>query len=349
MLNFNIKFIKRTVMGLMDFIKGELIEIIDWVETDGDTVMAKFPDKGNNIKYGAQLTVRESQLAIFVNEGKIADVYGPGRYELNTQNMPILTTIKGWKYGFQSPFKVDVYFVSTKQFTNLKWGTPNPVMMRDPEFKQVRVKAFGTYFIKVKDAKAFFTEFSGTAPLIRIGMIEEHLRDIVSPKFAEALGEAKIAVLDMVSNYSELGTVIAPILQRDLDPFGIELTKFQITSTTLPEEVLAFYDKMTSMNMVGDMNKFTQFQAASAIEKAAENPAGNGAGAGVGLGAGIGLGQMMAQSMQGAQANANANAAPVQSKEDIMKMLKDLAELKTQGILTEEEFNQKKTELLAKL
>ncbi len=335
-------------MGLLDFIKGELIEIIEWVETDADTVLWKFQDKGNNIKYGAQLTVRDSQVAIFINEGKIADVYGPGRHELSTQNMPLLTTLKGWKYGFQSPFKVDVYFISTKQFANLKWGTPNPVMVRDPEFKQVRVKAFGTYFIRVNDPKLFFTEFSGTSPVLRIGEIEEKLREIVSPKFAEAIAEANVAVLDLASRYTELGDVIAPILQKDMSVFGIELTKFQISSTTLPEEVLAFYDKMTSMHMVGDMNKFAQFQAATSIEKAAENPGGS-AGAGVGIGAGLGLGQMMAQAMSQSTQAAQPAQTSAPSKDDIMKTLKDIAELKNQGILTEEEFNQKKTELLAKL
>lgn len=337
-------------MGLMDFIKNELIEIIDWVEQDPNMVMYKFQDKGNNIKYGAQLTVRESQVALFINEGQIADVYMPGRHELTTANMPILTTLKGWKYGFQSPFKVDIYFISTKQFTNLKWGTPNPVMMRDPEFKQVRLKAFGTYFIKVKDAKLFFKEFAGTHPILTIDKIEDSLRDIVSPKFAEAIAEANVAVMDMVSKYTEIGDVVAPILQRDMDAFGIELTKFQITSTTLPEEVLAFYDKMTNMNMVGNnMAQFTQFQTANAIGDAANNP-GGAAGAGIGVGAGIGLGNVIAQNMMNMNQQVQANTSTTsQTKEDIMKLLKDLGELKNSGILTEDEFNKKKAELLAKL
>lgn len=148
-------------MGLFDFVSNEFIEVIDWVETSQDIVVHKFPDNGNNIKMGAQLTVRESQIALFVNEGKIADIYGPGRHELTTENMPIMTTLKGWKFGFKSPFKVDIYFVSTKQFTNLKWGTPNPVMVRDPEFKQVRIKAFGTYFVKIKDASLFLLNLLG--------------------------------------------------------------------------------------------------------------------------------------------------------------------------------------------
>ncbi|MBX7226663.1 MAG: SPFH domain-containing protein [Chitinophagales bacterium] len=333
-------------MGLFDFVSNEFIEVIDWVETDQDTIIQKFPDKGNNIKMGAQLTVRESQIAIFVNEGKIADIYQPGRYELTTENMPVLTTLKGWKYGFKSPFKVDIYFVSTKQFTNLKWGTPNPVMVRDPEFKQVRIKAFGTYFIRVNDAALFFKEFAGTAPVLRIAAVEDRLRDIVSPKFAESLAEANVAVLDLVSRYSEMGEVIKPFLQQDFTPFGIELTKFQITSTTLPPEVEAFYDKMTTMNMVGDMSKFTQFQTATSIEKAAENE-GGGAGAGVGIGAGFAMGNLMSQNMN-QQNQVNQNQV-VQSKDDIMKMLKDLGELKNAGILTEEEFDTKKKELLAKL
>lgn len=331
-------------MGLFDFVSNEFIEVIDWVENDQNVVVHKFPDKGNNIKMGAQLTVREAQIAIFVNEGKIADIFGPGRHELTTENMPIMTTLRGWKYGLKSPFKVDIYFVSTKQFSNLKWGTPNPVMVRDPEFKQVRIKAFGTYFIRIKDASLFFKEFAGTAPELNIGEVEEKLRDIVSPKFAESLAEANVAVLDLVSKYTEIGDIIKPFLQTDLEPFGIELTKFQITSTTLPPEVEAFYDKMTTMNMIGDMGKFTQFQTATSIEKAAENE-GGGAGAGVGIGAGFAMGNLMNQNMN--QQNNQTNLSS--SKEDIMKMLKDLGDLKTAGILTEEEFNAKKKELLAKL
>ncbi len=334
-------------MGLLDFIKGELIEVIDWVESDNDTVLWKFPDRDANIKYGAQLTVRESQTAIFVDEGRIGDIYEPGRFELITQNMPITTTLKSWKHGFDSPFKVDVYYLSTRTFTNLKWGTPNPIMLRDPQFKQVRVKAFGTYFIKVVDPAKFFTEFAGTKPQLKIYEIEESLRDIVSPKFAEALAEANVSVLDMVSKYTELGDTIAPILQKDLDPFGIELVKFQITSTSLPKEVEEFYDKMTNINMVEDMAKFQQFQQANALEEAAKNPNG-GAGEGIGAGLGFGMAQMFLNQQQ--NQNQNQNAAPkAESKEDIMKLLKELGELKTAGILTEEEFTTKKKELLDRL
>ena len=247
-------------MGLFDFIRDEFLEVIEYVEDDRDIVLWKFPDEDKEIKYGAQLTVRESQMAIFLDEGRFADTFEPGRHKLITDNIPILTTIKSWKYGFNSPFKADVYYLSTRTFPGLKWGTPNPIILRDPQFKQVRVKAFGTYFIRIKDPKKFFTEYSGTGHIIRIQEIEAHLRDIVSPKFAEAIAEAGVSVMDMVANYTELGAAILPVLQRDLDDFGIELTKFQITSTSLPKEVEEFYDKMTNMNMVDDMNKFQQFQ-----------------------------------------------------------------------------------------
>ncbi|MEM7102683.1 MAG: SPFH domain-containing protein [Bacteroidota bacterium] len=334
-------------MGLFDFIKNEFIEVIDWVESDGDTVLWKFPDKDNNIKYGAQLTVRESQQALFIDEGQIADVFEPGRITLYTENMPILTTLRSWKHGFDSPFKVDVYYVSTKQFTSLKWGTPNPIILRDPQFKQVRVKAYGVYFIRIKDPKLFFTEFAGTAPVLKISTIEDRLRDIVSPKFAESLAEANVSVLDMVSNYSELGDKITPLLQVELDPFGIELTKFQITSTSLPKEVEAFYDKMTNMNMVEDLDKFTQFQQAEAIEKAAENP-GGGAGEGIGIGVGLGMAKMF-MDKQGKEEKSDDSSSKEPTKEEIIGLLKELGTLKESGILTDEEFNEKKKELLARL
>ncbi len=331
-------------MGLFDFIKNEVIDIIEWVESNNTVVMYKYPDAGKDIKYGAQLTVRESQEALFLNEGQIADVYQPGRHELTTANMPILTTLRSWKYGFESPFKVDTYFLSKRQFTNLKWGTPNPIMMRDPEFKQVRVRAFGVYFLKVKDAKLFFREYAGTAPVLHISDIEESLRDLIAPKFAEALAEAKISVLDLATQYSELGDIIKPIMQRDLDEFGLELTKFQITSCTLPPEVEAFYDKMTQMNMVDNMNKFGQFQTFNSLDDAAKNPGGL-----ANIGAGIGMGNIIAQNMAGAMNN-NLNQQPAAvNKDEIMKTLKDLADLKTAGILTEAEFDAKKKELLAKL
>jgi membrane protease subunit (stomatin/prohibitin family) len=331
-------------MGLFDFIKGEFIEVIDWVEKDRSTVLWKFPDQDANIKYGAQLTVRDSQTAIFVDEGRIADIFEPGRFELITQNLPLLTSLRNWDKGFKSPFKADVYFLSLRTFTDLKWGTPNPVMLRDPEFKQVRVKAFGSYFVKIVDPEKFFLEFAGTAPVLKIDELEEQMRGIVAPKFAEALAESNISVMDLVANYTELGEQIRPILQKEFDPFGIELTTFQITSTSLPKEVEEFYDKMTNMNMVDDLDKFTRFQSANAIEKAAENP-GGGAGEGIGMGMGFGMAQMM-MNQQGKEQSSSAKA---ETREEILATIKELGKLKQDGILSEEEFDAKKKELLARL
>lgn len=329
-------------MGLFDFIKGEFIEVIDWVENDSDTILWKFPDADKNIKYEAQLTVRESQKAIFMDEGQIADVFDPGRYELITQNMPLMTTLRSWDKGFKSPFLCDVYFISTKTFTNLKWGTPNPIILRDPEFKQVRVKAHGTYFIKIADPLKFMKQYAGTNSSIKIQGLENSLREIVVQHFSEAIAEAGVSVLDLAANYSELGEKMVPILQKEFEPFGLELVKFQIASTTLPKEVLEFYDKMTNMNMVDNMNKFQQFQQANAIEKAAENP-GGGAGEGIGMGMGFGMANMM-MNQQGQNQN-----APAQTKEEIMKTLKELGQLKKDGILTAKEFEAKKKELLSRL
>lgn len=334
-------------MGLFDFIKNELIEIIDWVDDSSDTVIWKFPDRENNIKYGAQLTVRESQVAVFLNEGQIADVFGPGRYQLTTQNMPVLTTLKGWKYGFESPFKVDVYFVSTKQFTNLKWGTQNPIIVRDPEFKQVRVRAFGAYALRVAEAGKFLKEFAGTAPIVRIADVEGQLRTAIVNKFSDAIGEAGVSVLDLARNYSEMGEKLRPLLSEDFTTYGLELTKFYIENTSLPPEVEAFLDKTTQMNMAGDMHRFQQFQAGMAIENISEQEGGIG---GTALLMG-GLGQLMGGAVAPAPAPqpAAAPAAASQDKAQIMATLKELGELKAAGILTEEEFAAKKAELLARL
>ena len=332
-------------MGLFDFIKNEFVEVIDWVEQDSETILWKFPDADKNIKYGAQLTVRESQTAVFLDEGRVADVFEPGRFELITQNIPVTTTMRNWDKGFKSPFLADVYFVSLKTFTNLRWGTPNPILMRDPEFKQVRIKAHGTYFIRVKNVQQFMLSYAGTKNAVKVSDLEESLRNIVSQHFAEALAEAKISVLDMAANYTELGEKIVPILQKEFDPFGLELVTFQIASTTLPQEVLDFYDKMTNMNMVSDMQQFQQFQQANAIEKAADNP-GGGAGEGIGMGMGMGMANMM---MNQQNQNMPKQSEKAQTKEEIMDTLKELGKLLKGGILTQKEFDAKKKELLARL
>ncbi|MBO9201284.1 MULTISPECIES: SPFH domain-containing protein [Niastella] len=337
-------------MGLFDFIKNEFIEVIDWVDDSNNTVIAKFPDKGNKIMNGAQLTVRESQVVVLMNEGEFGDEYKPGRYELKTQNMPITTTLKSWKYLFDSPFKVDIYFVNTKQFTNLKWGTSNPIIMRDPEFKQVRIRSFGTYTIRVVDAKKFIKEFAGTNPWVTIEAVSEQLRNTIISKLSEGLAEAGVSVLDLAANFTEIGTRLKPIFQTDFDAWGIELGQFYIENVSLPEEVEKMLDKTTSLNMMGDkLNQFNQMQAGIAMEKMADNP---GAANTAGLGAGIVLTNMMQQAQQPQQQQQQQNAGAAASGNDQQKMLdllKQLGDLKTAGVLTEEEFNKKKAEILGKL
>jgi membrane protease subunit (stomatin/prohibitin family) len=336
-------------MGLFDFIKNEFIEVIDWVDDTNNTVLYKFSDKGNKIMNKAQLTVRESQVVVLMNEGEFGDEYQPGRYELTTQNMPITTTLKSWKYLFDSPFKVDVFYVNTKQFTNLKWGTSNPIIMRDPEFKQVRVRSFGTYTIRVKDAKKFIKEFSGTNPYVPIDAISEQCRNTIISKLAEGLAEAGVSVLDLAANFTEIGNKLKPIFQTDFDTWGIELGQFYIENVSLPEEVEKMFDKATQVNMMSDkLNQFNQMQAGIALENMSEN---SGAANIAGMGAGVLLTNMMQTQTQPQQPQQqqSANAATGNDQQKMIDLLKQLGELKAAGVITEEEFNQKKADILSKL
>lgn len=333
-------------MGIFDFIKNEFIEVIDWVDDTSDTVIYKFPDKGNKIMKGAQLTVRESQVAVLMNEGEFGDVYPPGRHELTTSNMPITTTLKSWKYLFDSPFKVDVFFVNTKQFTNLKWGTSNPVIVRDPEFQQVRLRSFGTYTMRVTDPQKFIREFAGTHPWVRIDAVSEQLRNVIISKLSEGLAEAGVSVLDLAANFTELGDKLKPVFQQEFNAWGIELGQFYIENVTLPEEVEKMLDKKTQLNMMGDkLNQFNQMQGGIALENLSNNP---GAAGMAGMGAGVILTNMLQQQSQPAPQQ-QAPASDPNEKQRLLDLLKQLGELKAQGILTEEEFNQKKAEILGKL
>src|SRR5687768_6300150 len=333
-------------MGLFDFIKGEFIEVIDWVDDTQDTVIYKFPDKGNKIMNGAQLTVRESQVVVLMNEGEFGDVYIPGRHELTTKNMPITTTLKSWKYLFDSPFKVDIYYVSTKQFTNLKWGTSNPIIIRDTDFGQVRLRSFGSYTMRVIEPKKFIKEFAGTQPWVRVDAINEQLRNTIISKLSEGLAEAKISVLDLAANFTEIGEKLKPVFQKEFDVWGIELCQFYIENVSLPEEVEKMLDKSTELNILKDkLNQFNQMQGGIALENMANNP---GAASTAGLGAGVILTNMLQQQQQPSAGNTTP-ANETQDKQKLVDLIKQLGELKAQGILTEEEFNQKKLELLGKL
>ncbi|MDN5286909.1 MAG: hypothetical protein JWR38_3183 [Mucilaginibacter sp.] len=305
------------------------LEIIESVTPDPNLLMWKFADADKEIKNGAALVVRESQSVLLLNEGQLADTFIAGKYALKTENIPILTRLKGWKYGFESPFKADVYFFNTHQFVNLKWGTPAPVLMRDPAFGQVRIRAFGTYNIRISDIGRFFREYAGTYPRLNIVELELQLRDFIAPKFAEVLAQANIAVVDAAGNISELNKKIQPLIQQYFTDLGLEVTQFTITSVTLPEEVLKHYDNVTGMNMVTDMNKFSQFSVASAMDK--ENSV---------------MGDAARQAVAMGMIMNQANPASPAPAEDIPARLKKLKELFETQLITEAEYAAKKEELL---
>ena len=292
-------------MALFNKIKqkafGEFIDIIEWTDDTSDTMIWRFPRYNSEIKNGAQLTVRETQVAVLVNEGQFADVFQPGRHELTTSNMPILTTIRGWKYGFNSPFKVDVYFVNTKQFLNQRWGTANPIMMRDPEFGPIRLRAFGSYNFRVQeDPIPFIKNVAGTSGEFTTEGISEQLRNFVITKFTDYLGESKIAALDLAANMNEFSQELTIGLKDDFAEYGIELTRFLVENVSLPEAVEEALDRRTSMGVIGNMTAYTQMQFADSLKDSANNPAGGGNLAGDAMGAGIGLamaGQMSGQMM----------------------------------------------------
>jgi membrane protease subunit (stomatin/prohibitin family) len=261
-------------MGLWDFIKTELIDIVEWLDDSGDTLVYRFQRHDNEIKNGAQLTVRPGQAAVFVNEGKIADVFEPGRYELSTKNLPILATLRGWKYGFDSPFKVEVYFVSTRQFTDQKWGTKNPLMLRDPEFGPIRLRAFGTYAFRASEPAKLIAEIVGTDGHFTVDEIHEQLRNLVVSRFADALGEGKIPALDLAGNYDELGDKVRGKIAPEFNRYGLELTTLLVENVSLPPEVEQALDKRSSMGVLGDLQAYTRYQTAEAIGDAAKQPGG---------------------------------------------------------------------------
>src|SRR5881394_2524980 len=283
-------------MGILDAIRSQFIEVIEWLDDSGNTILYRFPVQGQEIKNGARLTVRESQAAVFVYQGQIADVFGPGLYTIDGGNTPILSKLGAWIHGFNSPFKAEVYFVNTKQFTDLKWGTSNPVMMRDADFGMVRLRAFGIYSMRVADPRELIKQIAGTNAQFVTEDIEGQLRRTLVSGFSDALGESKIAALDLASNYDELGQFARNKLQDEFKTLGLELTKFTVENISLPEEVEKAMDQRTQMGVLGDMGRYTQFEAAQAMRDAAQNPSG-GAGLGAGLGAGFAVGNAMAGAM----------------------------------------------------
>ncbi len=296
---------------MIDWVKkltGELIDIIEWLDDSSNTLVYRYERHNNEIKYGARLTVREGQMAVFINEGQLADVFKPGMHMLTTQNMPILSTLKGWKYGFESPFKAEVYFVNTRKFTDLKWGTPGPATMRDKEFGIVRATAFGIYTIRVKDAGIFIKDISGTEGRFTTEQVQENLRGKIGLRIKEVMPELGISIIDMEAKVTEMGTMLRARIGADFEAMGLELCEVQVQDIGLPEEVEKAIDKRGAIAAVGNLQAYTQYETASAIRDAATTP-NSAAGAGMGLGAGFAMGAQMANQMGGAM-NAGGAAPP---------------------------------------
>lgn len=314
-------------MGIFDKVKeaafNQFIEVIEWLDNTQDTILYRFPVAGQEIKNGAQLIVRESQTAVFVFEGQVADVFAPGRYTIDGGNTPILSKLGAWKFGFNSPFKSEVYFVNTKQFTDMKWGTANPIMLRDNDFGVVRLRAFGAYSMRVIEPREFISQVAGTNAHFQTEDIDAQLKRAIVSEFSDAIGEMKIPALDLAAQYKELGEAIRAKINEDFKTYGLEVTKFYVENISLPEEVEKALDKRSSMGAIGNVDQYMKFQAADALRDAAQNE-GGGAGLGAGLGAGFAVGNQMANAFGGAnqgqqnqssggQSSTNAQTVPCPS------------------------------------
>ncbi len=332
-------------MGLKDFLKKQFIDVIHWVEETDGVLAYRYPMQDFEIQYGAQLTVRDSQKSIFVNEGRVTDVFGPGLFKLTTQTLPLLTNLMNWDKMFQSPFKSDVYFFSTRLQLNQKWGTANPITIRDKEFGAVRLRAFGIYSYKIEDPQAFYTQISGTRELYTVTDLEGQLRNTIISSITDLFASSSIPFLDMAANQDELGQKIKEKMAPEFKRLGLALDTLQVQNVSMPDELQKILDQRIGMGLIGDMGRYTQYQTAQSIPIAAANE-GGGAGIGVGLGAGLSIGQTMAASMSGAMQPPKA-ATDVAS--DVTATLEKLHDLMGKGILTKEEFEAKKAELLKKL
>ncbi|AMY70214.1 SPFH domain-containing protein [Frigidibacter mobilis] len=297
-------------MSIFDFLRGEFIDVIHWTDDTRDTMVWRFEREGHAIKYGAKLTVREGQAAVFVHEGQLADVFGPGLYQLETNNMPVMTTLQHWDHAFQSPFKSEIYFVSTVRFNGLKWGTKNPVMARDPEFGPVRLRAFGSYSMRVSDPGLFLKEIVGTDGEFTADEVSEHIRNVIVQEFSRVVTTSGIPVLDMAGNTGEFSRIVTDAISPTIAGYGLSIPELYVENISLPEAVEAALDKRSSMGIVGDLSRYAQFSAAEAMGAAASTP-NSGMGAGIGAGLGMAMGsQMAAAGPWGAAAQAGQAASP---------------------------------------
>ena len=297
-------------MSLRDFLSKQFIDVIEWVEPEDGILAYRYPMQDREIQNGGKLTVRDSQLALFVNEGKVADAFSPGLYTLNTNTLPILTYLKNWDKAFQSPFKSDVYFFSTRIQTNQHWGTPNPITIRDKEFGAVRLRAFGIYTFHIKDPKAFYTKISGTRDVYRSSDLEGQLLNTIVGRIGDTFANSGVPFLDMAANQVALAEKISGQLNAGFAEFGLALDSFVVENLSLPDELQKILDQRIGMNMVGDMGRYTQYQVAQSIPIAAGNEGGGTAGVGAGLGAGVAIGQAMMDSIRkGTSSTADTGAA----------------------------------------
>lgn len=343
-------------MALMDFIKKQFIDIIEWVEAGDGTLAFRYPMDDREIQNGGSLTVRESQMAVFVNEGRVADVFGPGRYRLTTATLPVLTYLQNWDKLFESPFKSDVYFFSTRQQVDQRWGTTQPVTIRDKDFGAVRLRAFGNYSYRIADPKLFHTEVSGTRNTYSVVELDGQLRGLMLQHISDAVASSGVAFLDLAANQVEFAKALLEATAPAFEKLGLKLEAVTMQNISLPEDLQKVLDQKIGMGMVGDMGKFIQYQTGQAIPALAAGGAGGGSGVvgdAVGLGAGVALGQVMArqlsEGLQGAGTAAQPSAVAGVRPEEVMATLEKLADLKAKGIVTAEEFDAKKAELLKKL
>ena len=287
-------------------VKSQLVDVIEWKDDSRNTIAWRYDCQGKEIMMGAQLTVRESQMAVFVNEGKLADVFAPGMYTLETSNMPVMTALQSWPHGFKSPFKAEVYFINTRRFVDCKWGTSNPIMMRDRDFGMIRLRAFGVYAFRAVDPALLLREVLGTASSLSVEDVEGQIKRTIISGLSDILGQSGIPALDLASQYDELSDIALNSLSPRVEEMGLRLESFAIENISLPQEVEQAMDRRTSMGVVGDMNRYTQFQAAEAMRDAANNPGNNAAGAGIGMGAGMAMAQMFGSMMNNNQQHQNA-------------------------------------------
>ena len=291
-------------MGLFGKLFGEFVDIIEWTDDSSNTMVYRFERYGNEIKYGAKLVVRESQYAVFVNEGQVADVLGPGTWELETKNLPLLTTLKNWQHGYRSPFKAEVYFCNARRFTDLKWGTKQPLMLRDAEFGGLRLRAFGTYGTRITDPLKFMREIVGTEGVFTTEEISNQLRNLITSRFATIIGSANIPILDVAANQDQLGEFLTNRIAPEFGEYGLELTKLLVENISLPPAVNEALDKRTSMGMTGNLDAYLKYQAGEGLAH------GGGGGDVVGMGVGLAVGQNMAQGIGTAQSAAGGAGLP---------------------------------------